>query len=185
MDAALDGAVLVFRERGYNAASLADLGAAMKLASGSIYKAFRDKRAMFLAAFDRYTTRRADHVQQALEAAPCGRDKLRAMLANYAEMSLGAEGKRGCLVVAAVAESSTYDPEMAGLVATALRRVEAQLRGLIELGQVDGSIPPHVDGEIAARTLLCVLQGLRVVGKVGRNRTEMMAVVEQAMRVMA
>lgn len=185
MDAALDGAILVFRERGYNAASLADLGAAMKLASGSIYKAFRDKRAVFLAAFDRYTTRRAAHMQQALEAEACGRDKLRAMLASYVEVSLGAEGRRGCLVVAAAAESSTYDPEMAGLVAAALCRVEAQLRDLIQLGQADGSIPLHVDGEVAARTLLCVLQGLRVVGKVGRSRTEMMAVAEQAMRVMA
>lgn len=184
MDAALDGAVLAFRERGYNAASLADLGAAMKLASGSIYKAFRDKRAVFLAAFDRYTTRRAAHVQQALEARVDGRDKIRAMLTNYAEVSLGAEGRRGCLVVVATTESSTYDPEMVNLVATALRRVEAQLRDLIQLGHADGSIPPHVDGEIAARTLLCVLQGLRVVGKVGRSRTEMMAVVEQAMRVL-
>ena len=185
MDAALDGAVLVFRERGYNAASLVDLGAAMKLATGSIYKAFRDKRAVFLAAFDRYTTRRAAHVQQALEAGARGRDKLRAMLASYAEVSLGAEGQRGCLVVAAAAELSTYDPEMAGLVAAALRRVEAQLQDLIQLGQADGSIPPHIDGEVAARALLCVLQGLRVVGKVGRSRAEMMAVAEQAMRVLA
>ena len=185
MDAALDGAVLVFRERGYNAASLADLGAAMKLANGSIYKAFRDKRAVFIAALDRYTTRRAAYVQQALEAGTCGRDKLRVMLACYADMSLGADGRRGCLVVAAAAELSTYDPEMAGLVAAALRRVEVRVRDLIQLGQADGSIPPHVDGEVAAATLLCVLQGLRIVGKVGRSRAEMMAVVEQAMRVLA
>jgi AcrR family transcriptional regulator len=53
MDVALDRAVLVFRERGYHATSIGDLSEAMKLASGSLYKAFGDKRAIFLAAFER------------------------------------------------------------------------------------------------------------------------------------
>ena len=65
----------VFREHGYHAASLAELCAAMRLASGSIYKAFRDKRAVFLAAFNRYTTRRAADVQQAIEAEALGTEQ--------------------------------------------------------------------------------------------------------------
>jgi tetracycline repressor-like protein len=43
IDAALDKSVLVFRERGYHATSIADLTGAMELASGSVYKAFKDK----------------------------------------------------------------------------------------------------------------------------------------------
>lgn len=185
MEAALDGAVLVFRERGYHAASLADLGPAMKLANGSIYKAFSDKRALFLAAFDRYTARRATALQQALDVEARGLDKLRAMLAFYAEASSDAEGRHGCLVVGSVAEMSTYDPEMAAQVAAALRRIEARVRNLIQLGQADGSIPAGVDAQAVTSTLLCVLQGLRVVGKVGRSRADLMAAVSQAMRLLA
>lgn len=185
LDAALDGAVQVFREHGYHAASLADLCAAMRLASGSIYKAFRDKRAVFLAAFDRYTACRAAHVQQATEAEALGRNKLRAMLNCYVEASLGDEGRRGCLVVTSAAELSTYDPDMAGMVGAALQRVEAQVRDLIRLGQADGSISRSVNAEVAACTLLCFLQGLRVVGKVGRSRAEMVSAADQAMRLLA
>ena len=185
MEAALDGAVLVFRERGFNAASLAELGPAMRLANGSIYKAFSDKRALFLAAFDRYTARRADALQQLLDAETCGLDKLQAMLAFYAEASSGAEGRHGCLVVGSAAEASTYDQEMAGKVTAALQRVEARIRDLIQLGQADGSVAADVDAAAAATTLLCVLQGLRVVGKVGRSRAELMAAVSQAMRLLA
>lgn len=185
LDAALDGAVRVFRERGYHAASLADLRAAMRLATGSIYKAFRDKRAVFLAAFDRYTACRAAHVQQAVEAEALGRNKLRAMLDCYVEASLGDEGRRGCLVVASAAELSTYDPDMAGMVVAALQRVETQVRDLIRFGQTDGSISPEVDAQAAARALLCFLQGLRVVGKVGQSRTEMTSAADQAMRLLA
>jgi TetR/AcrR family transcriptional regulator, transcriptional repressor for nem operon len=64
MDVALDRALLVFREHGYHAASLGDLGSAMKLTPGSIYKAFSDKRAIFLAAFDRYTDLRNAKLRQ-------------------------------------------------------------------------------------------------------------------------
>ena len=52
MDKALDQAIRVFSEQGYHATSIGDLIDAMGLASGSIYKAFRDKRAVFLAAYD-------------------------------------------------------------------------------------------------------------------------------------
>ena len=157
----------------------------MRLASGSIYKAFRDKRALFFAAFDRYTARRTAHVQQAIEAEATGRNKLRAMLNCYVEASLGDEGRRGCLVVASAAELSTYDRDMAGVVGVALKRVETRLRDLIRLGQADGSISPSVDGRAAAGALLCFLQGLRVVGKVGRSRAEMASAADQAMRLLA
>src|SRR4051812_28931317 len=109
MEAALDRALLVFRERGYHAASLDDLGSAMKLTAGSIYKAFSDKRAIFLAAFDRYTELRNAKLQQLLEAESNGFDKLRALLCFYAEASHDAEGRRGCLVAGSATELSTLD----------------------------------------------------------------------------
>ncbi|KAA5985166.1 helix-turn-helix transcriptional regulator [Pantoea sp. M_5] len=46
-DAALDSAMLVFRQRGYHATSIGDLGQAMQLTTGSIYKAFTDKQTLF------------------------------------------------------------------------------------------------------------------------------------------
>jgi len=70
-------------------------------------------------------------------------------------------------------------------VTAALRRVEAQIRDLIQLGQADGSVAAGVDAEAVTITLLCVLQGLRIVGKVGRSRADLMAAVGQAMRLLA
>ena len=157
----------------------------MGLANGSIYKAFSDKRALFLAAFDRYTAHRAEALRQVLEGKARGLDKLQAMLEFYADSSSGAEGRRGCLVVGGAAEMSTYDAEMAGKVTASLQRVEDQVRDLIKLGQADGSVPAGVDANAVATTLLCVLQGLRTAGKVGRSRAELAAAVSQAMRLLA
>lgn len=65
MDTALDRAVRVFSERGYHATSIGDLTAAMRLATGSVYKAFRDKHAVFLAAFERYAALRQEQTRSA------------------------------------------------------------------------------------------------------------------------
>lgn len=183
MEAALDAALLVFRERGYHAASLEDLGTAMKLTPGSIYKAFRDKRAIFLAAFQRYTTTRNAELQELLGVEINGFDKIRAMLIFYAETSHGGEGRRGCLVVGSATQLATFDAEMAGGVTEALKRNETLLRELIRLGQSDGSVPSGIDSAATARTLLCLLQGFRVMGKIGQPRAEMLSAVDQAMRL--
>ncbi len=184
MDAALDAALLVFRERGYHAASLAELGAAMNLTVGSIYKAFSDKRAIFLAAFDRYTGIRSRELSQRLEPAQNGLDKIRAELAFYADSSHGPEGRLGCLVVGSITELSLFDGEMADRVTASLQRVKVQLRDFIKMGQSDGSVSANIDPEASASLLLSLVQGFRVIGKTGRTRAEMMAAVNEAMRLL-
>jgi TetR/AcrR family transcriptional regulator, transcriptional repressor for nem operon len=55
---------------------------------------------------------------------------------------------------------------------------------LIRQGQVDGSISAAVDSKVTARLMLCLLQGMRVIGKTGRSRQEMMAVADAAMKLL-
>lgn len=184
MDAALDAALVVFRERGYHAASLAELGSAMNLTVGSIYKAFSDKRAIFLAAFDRYTKVRTGELSRWVEPANSGLDKVRATLTFYADSSHGPEGRLGCLVVGSITELSLFDAEIADRIKASLRRVKAHLRDFIEIGQSDGSVSANIDPEASASVLLSLVQGFRVIGKTGRTRAEMMAAVDEAMRLL-
>src|SRR5215470_6632624 len=85
LDAALDKSVRVFRERGYHATSIADLTQATELASGSVYKAFKDKRAVFLAAFDREGRTRREKLQRALSTTKSGRDRVCIVMKFFAE----------------------------------------------------------------------------------------------------
>lgn len=185
MDEALDKAVRIFCERGYHATSIGDLTDAMELAQGSIYKAFKDKRAVFLAAFDRYKAVRGEKLDRVLQTGKTGLDRVRSALAFYVESSHGAEGRQGCLVVGSAAELATLDEDVARRVTAALNRNEALMTELIQQGQADGSIPARVDSKATARLMLCLLQGMRVVGKTGRTREEMAAVVEVAMGTLA
>src|SRR5436190_18912391 len=89
MDTALDGAVRVYCERGYHATSIGDLTAAMELATGSIYKAFRDKHAVFMAALDRYTALRQQQTRGAAAHGKNGWERVRNVLLSYIEHSQG------------------------------------------------------------------------------------------------
>nr|WP_249134588.1 TetR/AcrR family transcriptional regulator [Bradyrhizobium japonicum] len=165
MDTALDRAVRVFRERGYHATSIGDLTAAMRLATGSIYKAFRDKHAVFLAAFERYTALRQEQTRSAAGRGRNGRERIRNVLLSYVAQSQGREGRRGCLVVGSAVELSAVDPAVAARVGAQLKTNEDFIAGLIREGQADGSIPIHVAADDTARLMICITQGLRVVGK--------------------
>ena len=50
-------------------------------------------------------------------------------------------------------------------VTAQLKTNESFIAGLIREGQADGSIPDRVDADDTARLMICMTQGLRVVGK--------------------
>jgi TetR/AcrR family transcriptional regulator, transcriptional repressor for nem operon len=183
MDEALDKAIGVFRERGFHATSVGDLTDGMQLASGSIYKAFKDKRAVFLAAFDRYTSLRSRQIRSAAATGSTGSERLRDVLAFYVKSSQGAEGRRGCLVVGSAVELAIFDPEIATRVTTTLKANEALLAELIRQGQSDGSISSGIDPDNTARVMVCLTQGLRVVGKTGRPLPEPSSLIDIAMKL--
>ncbi|WP_434027742.1 TetR/AcrR family transcriptional regulator [[Pseudomonas] boreopolis] len=166
---ALERALEVFRERGYGGASIALLGQAMGLTTGSIYKAYGDKRALFLEAFERYVQARAADLRQRLETRRSGRERIAATIDFYLEFSQGIEGLRGCLVAGSAAEARTLDTSMQAIVADALRRNQAQLEELVRQGQADGSVPSRLVPGHAAQALLAFLLGLRVLGKAGHS----------------
>lgn len=166
IDAALDLAMLVFREKGYHSASISDLSDAMQLTAGSIYKAFRDKRGLFLQVFTRYTSLRNKALHQRLAQQTCGRGKMTELLRFYIESASDVEGRRGCLVVGGAIELQQFDAELSGLVRAAFQRNQQLILQLIEEGQQDGSIAPHHDPKTLGGVLLCLVLGMRVAGKI-------------------
>ncbi|NEJ72238.1 TetR family transcriptional regulator [Rhizobium phaseoli] len=182
-EAALDAALRVFSERGYHAASISELTEAMGLAAGSVYKAFGDKRGIFLAAFDRYRAVRRGVLAAELDRVETGRDKLRALVTFFAASSHGQIGRQGCLVVGSAGDLALFDEEAAERVATAFTNDETLLSDLIRLGQSDGSIKADLDISAVALGLLCLTKGMRVIGKTGRSGEEMAAAAEAAMKM--
>ena len=162
MEQALDRAVDVFSQRGYHGTSIGDLARGTELAQGSLYKAFGTSTR---CSWQRWTTtaRAASKAwrEPSAPAAPGAND----CAGCWPTPNRRRQGRQGCLVVESAAELSFFDEDVAERVTTALGRNEALLAGLIREGQEDGSLAAHIDPADAARMLLCLVQGMRVVGK--------------------
>lgn len=183
IDVALDSAMIVFRQKGFHAASIADLGVAMQLTAGSIYKAFQDKRSLFLRVFERYIAVRNADLRERLSAFPTGRERVAELLQFYLDSASEIEGRRGCLVVGSTVELQTLDEELSHLVRQAVLRNLAFLMSLIQQGQADGSIASHLDADTTAGLLLCIAFGMRVVGKI-QDVTNGKETIKMALRLL-
>src|SRR5215468_1297035 len=108
--AALDAAILVFQEKGYDGASLEDLVASMGINRSSIYQAFGDKRGLFLRAFARYRETAGSARLAALESSGSLWTSLEQFLTIVANNATRPGRPHGCLITAAVLTASETDP---------------------------------------------------------------------------
>lgn len=158
--------MIVFRQKGYHATSINDLSEAMNLSAGSIYKAFKDKRSLFLLVFERYLSLRNADLHRRLAPCVSGREKITELLQFYLDSARATEGRHGCLVVASAIALQTLDEALAQRIGQVIQRNQHFLVSLLELGQQDGSIDNTLDSEAAAGLILCIAFGMRVTGKV-------------------
>ena len=182
--AVLERAVLVFRERGFHGTSITDLSAATKLSSGSLYKAFQDKRGVFIAALDHYLDARNCKIQEILEGIHSAKEKIKVLLEFYIQSSQFDEGRLGCMVVGTAIELSTHDADIRAKIGAALDRNERRLIELIQIGQTRGEISITVDAPSTARVVLALFQGFRVLGKSRHERANIDGTVETAMKLL-
>jgi TetR/AcrR family transcriptional regulator, transcriptional repressor for nem operon len=159
-DAALDRAMHVFWEKGYEAASLSELVDAMGIGRQSLYDTFGDKHALFLAALARYNAR-IDGTCECLATAPSVKRAIRDMFEAIIDES-PAEHRRGCLGIGSVMERAGRDPATAALIASRQRSLEETFFRALERGRASGELAAGKDSRALARFLVAALQGLRV-----------------------
>jgi TetR/AcrR family transcriptional regulator, transcriptional repressor for nem operon len=177
-DAALDRAAAAFWRKGYDATSVQDLEAATGLGRGSLYNAFGDKQALFLAALERYAATVARPALALLDDGDA-RAGVRAMLdALVARMASG-EGPRGCLLVNACIASG--GDRLAGVVADTVRAFETALEAAFRRAQATAQIPPTADPRALARFYCAVAQSLALMHKAGAGTETLRDVAAVAM----
>jgi TetR/AcrR family transcriptional repressor of nem operon len=180
---AVRDAVEVFRAHGYHGTSVHDLEAGTGLARGSLYKAFHDKRSLFLTALEHYTEGSLKRLGDTLMLPGTAREALRATLLGYAARVT--EGRcQGCLVTVAAMEMMPGDAEVSAVIARMFRRIQDLFAATIIRGQLAGEFAPGLDERAVARMLLCLIQGMRVLGKTAPSEPDVTAMVDCALTVL-
>ena len=184
VDQALRDAAEVFRIRGYHAASLEDLIDGTGLAKGSLYKAFHDKKSLFLGALELYSKENRAKFAATLEAPGSPREAIRQTLIGYVERARTASGCAGCLMTNTAVELGSQDPEIAEQVRASFEKRTDLLETAVRRAQAVGEVDPQEDPRTLAEFLDLTVQGLRVLIKTGSDEARMRRSVDTAMSVL-
>ena len=177
IEQALDKAMILFWEKGFDGTSLAELSATMGITKPSLYAAFGDKEHLFEAAVTRYAHGPNAFTEKAFTL-PTARETVLALLEGAVNVSTLPSGPRGCLNTQATlaqtpgVRDSATDRRVVG---------ERKLEALFQEAQSTGELPATTDCAALARYVTSVAFGITVQGASGESREHMRAVVDFAM----
>lgn len=175
--AALDAAVRVFWEQGYEATSTDDLLRAMGIGRQSMYDTFGDKKQLYLAALAHYTDTGGAELRHRLAAGSSPLAALEAFLRQIA----GADAvlrARGCLSVNAVAEFGQADADVQALVERSQKVTETIFAEVLMRARQAGELAPGLDPAAAAHFIHTAIRGMRISAKAGASAAQLGATVD-------
>ena len=142
LDDVLDRVIEVFRERGYEASSLADIERATGLNTSSIYNTFGSKEALFHRSLARYESVRLAGIVDLLAVGTEGlADVHRALELQRAE-SLSEWGHGGCLAINTMVELGPRAGDAKELLAEFRRRLADAIRLPLDRAVALGEMTP-------------------------------------------
>ncbi len=161
LDTALEKALEVFWQKGYEGASLPDLTAAMGINKPSLYAAFGNKEQLFLKAIERYEQQHAQFFYGALEL-PTAYQVAEQILLGAAREHAKAEHPRGCLVVQGALACSDDGQGVKQALIERRRQSFEQLVQRFVRAQQQGDLATEHDPKVLAGYILTVIQGIAV-----------------------
>jgi AcrR family transcriptional regulator len=177
-DQVLEAAMRLFWRQGYEATSLQDLLAEMKLSKSSLYQAFGSKRNLFLQCIKRYREITMAEMQERLLKSDSGIQFIVDTLSGVVKEVNELANPKGCLVINTASEFAQSDAQIALSVANGLDGYRDMFCQAVRKGQKDGSIRHDFESELLANYLVTNMSGLRTMVKAGTNETILERMVE-------
>jgi AcrR family transcriptional regulator len=182
-ETALDAAMRVFWEKGYEGASLTDLTEAMGINRPSLYAAFGDKETLFLKAIARYAEGPAGYLHTAL-AAPTARLVIEALVKGAVELLGDPANPRGCLSVNGAVAAGHEAERIKSALVEWRKQGEAEIRKRLKRAQSEGDLPANLDAADITRYVATILNGLGVQAANGASKAQMARVAQMALQAL-
>ena len=157
----------VFWARGYEAASLSELMAAMGIGKKSLYDTFGNKRSLFLKCLEHYADSSLKCLENRLADTPPEKviPEIRNILDEWRSMH-GCKESKGCLLGNNIADFDCSDTEVAEILRGHLSTMEDAFAKAFRNAQSKGGVKLPDTPRRLARTLVCLSQGVALVGRI-------------------
>ncbi|MEM8995035.1 MAG: TetR/AcrR family transcriptional regulator [Acidobacteriota bacterium] len=183
IDETLEKAGDAFWQHGFEATSMSALLAAMGIQKGSFYNTYGSKHEVYLRSLERYAATRRQELSAAME----GRSGLEAIRTHFEiihDECVGSSGDRGCMIINCALERAHDDAEARAIVERSLARHEALLATWIRQGQGAGEICVDLDADVAAKSLMSFVMGMRVYSRSGSGPEAVRTLADAALHYM-
>ncbi|OBB10440.1 TetR family transcriptional regulator [Mycolicibacterium setense] len=176
-DAALDKAIRLFWERGFESTSTRDLSSALGIGVPSLYAAFGDKQQLFAEAVQVYDRKYGGFIEAALVEEPTARQAVARILteapARYTRRGL----PNGCLIVSG--DDGTADAAVKANLSRIRRQKTEEVADKVRGDIAAGEMPDDTDAGALAQYVMSTLSGIAQAAcdRIPRARLEQVAAI--------
>jgi TetR/AcrR family transcriptional repressor of nem operon len=176
---ALDAAISVFREHGFEGSSAQMLVDAMGIGRQSLYATFGDKWQLYRSAVGRYGMGECAAHLDAIRGGVRAIDGIGALLRRVVKTA-----SQPCLGVGSIYEFGASRPDLTEINARLARGLRAVIAGRIRDAQREGDVAAVLDPDAVAEFLIANIAGIRVAGRGGADRATLNGLAEMALRAL-
>jgi len=159
---ALDKAIDLFCRQGYEATSAEDLVNNIGLSRSSLYRAFTDKKSLFIKCLEKYSYNREEVMSNLIEQSNDIPATIKLFFQIIVDQDIHLNIPRGCLIVNTGIELASHDSEIAKIVSESNDNMIGILEKAIKKGQQLGQISKQHSPSTLANFVFNNISGVRI-----------------------
>ena len=180
---ALQQAIGIFSEHGYEGSSTGVLLEGMGISRQSLYDTFGDKRQLYLEALQRYTSDNVGALAGALADAPSPAVALERLFDAAIAQALADPHPR-CLGISAICEFGRSDPEITALTERAGTALGTALERSLVQAQEAGVIAVDTDIAMVSQYLRASLSSIKLAARGGAPEATLRGIASLSLRAL-
>lgn len=179
---ALQKAMLLFWEHGYEATSISELTHALELTAPSLYSSFGDKAELFYKCIDYYLAHEACPIETIFLEARTAKVAFELFLYDNVQRLVQPDKPSGCMLVVATMNCSDNAQAIQHNILEKRLQIKQRLLDRLMQGVASGDLAATAPLQEMADFYATVLQGLTMQARDGATVEQLHKVVEHAMR---
>lgn len=178
-DEALDAAIGVFREHGFEGSSAQMLVSAMGIGRQSLYDSFGDKWQLYRLAVRRYSLAERTAHLDALRSGPRAIDGIAAMVKRVVD-----DAGQPCLGVSSVCEFGRSRPDLTEVREPIGASLRTAIARRVRDAREEGDVAVDLDPEGIADFLIASFAGIRIAARGGADHATLSGLGDMALRAL-
>lgn len=180
-DKALEAAMFLFWEKGYEATSMQALEESMGLKRTSIYNAFGNKRALYQQALNKYLSTVLRRFLFVLNESATTREGIQQVLNEVLNLHFNKKHPGGCMIVLSLLESNQHDKDTNAQLDSALKQLCKAIVKRLQQGVEDGDIKNNLKCNTVGTQVTALITGMIVMAKANFPKKDLEKLIENSL----